>query len=162
MVTISAPLSATQAKTYYAEEWSNARQEYYSEGGEVLGQWYGQLAAEWGLTGPVKDDHYTRMADVQHPHTGEQLVRHQTNHTVTKANGQKVSAMEHRAGWDATFSAPKSFSVTALVAGDERLLQAHDIAVKKALDARDRAEAGPTAPADGLYLVAVKYPDAAG
>ncbi len=33
--------------------------------------------------------------------------------------------MEHRAGWDATFSAPKSVSLTALVGGDERLRQAH-------------------------------------
>ena len=34
--------------------------------------------------------------------------------------------------------------------------------VKKALEARDRAAAGATAPADGLYLVAVKYPDLPG
>lgn len=31
--------------------------------------------------------------------------------------------------------------------------------VKRALEARDRAAAGATAPADGLYLVAVKYPE---
>ncbi len=33
--------------------------------------------------------------------------------------------MEHRAGWDATFSAPKSVSLTALVGGDERVREAH-------------------------------------
>ena len=32
--------------------------------------------------------------------------------------------------------------------------------VRKALEARDRAAAGATAPAEGLYLVAVKYPNA--
>jgi tRNA pseudouridine38-40 synthase len=31
--------------------------------------------------------------------------------------------------------------------------------VKRALDARDRRAGGPTAPADGLYLVAVLYPE---
>ncbi len=34
--------------------------------------------------------------------------------------GGLVSPVEHRAGWDATFSAPKSVSLTALVGGDDR------------------------------------------
>ena len=43
--------------------------------------------------------------------------------------------MEHRAGWDATFSAPKSVSLTALVGGDFRVREAHREAVTAALDA---------------------------
>lgn len=40
----------------------------------------------------------------------------------------------HRAGWDVTFSAPKSISIIALVIGDERISVAHDEAVKTALN----------------------------
>jgi conjugative relaxase-like TrwC/TraI family protein len=42
--------------------------------------------------------------------------------------------MEHRAGWDATFSAPKSVSLTALVGGDDRVREAHRDSVRVALD----------------------------
>jgi conjugative relaxase-like TrwC/TraI family protein len=42
--------------------------------------------------------------------------------------------MEHRAGWDATFSAPKSVSVTALVGGDDRVREAHRESVRTALE----------------------------
>ncbi|GEQ99189.1 conjugative relaxase [Iodidimonas gelatinilytica] len=41
---------------------------------------------------------------------------------------------KHRAGVDLTFSAPKSVSVMALVAGDERLIEAHERAVRAVLD----------------------------
>jgi conjugative relaxase-like TrwC/TraI family protein len=42
--------------------------------------------------------------------------------------------MEHRAGWDATFSAPKSVSLTALVGGDDRVRVAHRESVNTALE----------------------------
>ena len=41
--------------------------------------------------------------------------------------------MEHRAGCDATFSAPKSVSITALVGGDTRVRVAHRESVRVAL-----------------------------
>lgn len=40
----------------------------------------------------------------------------------------------HRAGYDLTFSAPKSFSTMALVAGDTRLIDAHNEAMNKAME----------------------------
>jgi hypothetical protein len=44
-----------------------------------------------------------------------------------------VTSAEHRAGWDGTFSAPKSVSLTALVAGDDRVRKAHRESVRAAL-----------------------------
>jgi conjugative relaxase-like TrwC/TraI family protein len=49
-------------------------------------------------------------------------------------HGEKVKTMEHRAGWDATFSAPKSVSLTALVGGDENMRAAHRESVNVALN----------------------------
>jgi conjugative relaxase-like TrwC/TraI family protein len=133
MLTISKPLSAGQARRYHEEEFQNARENYYTEGEVIRGVWYGELASRWGLAGEVREDHFQRLADGQHPITGEQLVRHQTARVTKNTHGERVTTMEHRAGWDATFSAPKSVSLTALVGGDERVRQAHRESVRVAL-----------------------------
>jgi conjugative relaxase-like TrwC/TraI family protein len=133
MLTISKPLSAGQARRYHAEEFQNARENYYTEADQIRGVWYGQLADRWGLAGEVNEQHFQRLAEGQHPLTGEQLVRHQTAREMRNARGETVTPMEHRAGWDATFSAPKSVSITALVGGDARVRDAHRESVRVAL-----------------------------
>ncbi len=134
MLTISKPLSAGQAQAYHKEEFANAQGNYYSEGDRIRGEWHGKLAEEWGLRGDVQEDHFARLANGQHPMSGEQLVRYQAAREYTNERGETVSTMEHRAGWDATFSAPKSVSLTALVGGDEKVRQAHRESVEVALD----------------------------
>jgi conjugative relaxase-like TrwC/TraI family protein len=134
MLTISKPLSAGQARRYHAEEFQNAGENYYSEGDQIRGVWYGQLADHWGLAGEVGEEQFQRLAAGQQPITGEQLVRHQTARESRNARGEIVTTMEHRAGWDATFSAPKSVSITALVGGDERVREAHRQSVRVALN----------------------------
>ncbi len=138
MLTISKPLSAAQVRTYHAEEFSNARHNYYTHGDEIRGQWHGQLARQWGLSGDVQEAHVHRLADGRHPITGEMLVAHQTARTYTNERGEHVKTMEHRAGWDGTFSAPKSVSLTALVGGDARVTEAHRASVRVALDETER------------------------
>ena len=133
MLTMSKPLSAGHARRYHEEEFQNARENYYTEGAMIRGVWYGQLAERWGLVGEVREDQFERLAEGQHPMTGEQLVRHQTARETKNAHGENVTTMEHRAGWDATFSAPKSVSITALVGGDDRLREAHRESVRVAL-----------------------------
>ena len=138
MLTISKPLSAGQAQTYHREEFQNARENYYSEGETVRGEWHGRLAEQWGLRGEVNEEHFTRLAQGQHPMTGEQLVRHQTARDYTNERGDTVQSMEHRAGWDATFSAPKTASLTALVGGDHRVREAQRDSVQVALNELER------------------------
>ncbi|MHB8413615.1 MAG: MobF family relaxase [Candidatus Acidiferrales bacterium] len=134
MLTISNPLSASQAQAYHAEEFSNARENYYTQSDQIRGEWHGELAAEWDLKGEVSAEHFRWLSEGQHPITGEQLVQHRAAREYVNERGEKVKAMEHRAGWDATFSAPKSVSLTALVGGDERVRQAHQESVAVALD----------------------------
>lgn len=159
MLIISKPLSAGQAQTYHREEFSNAQENYYSEGDSIRGEWQGQLAVLWGLEGEVSEQQFARLTEGQSPTTGEQLVRHQTARSYQNSKGETIRSMEHRAGWDATFSAPKSVSITALVGGDKRIIESHRESVRIALYELERfvqARIGGNAPAQtsGKFVVA--------
>ena len=161
MLTISKPLSASQAKTYHAKEFTSAEQNYWKQDDRALGEWHGKLADKFGLAGSVDEEHFARLADGQHAITGEQLVRHRIVQEYESADGKTVAPVEHRAGWDATFSAPKSVSLTALVGGDDRVREAHRQAVNIALNELERytqARIGGNSPAETTgQFVAAKF-----
>jgi len=138
MLTISKPLSSTQAQTYHAKEFTAAEQNYWKQQDAIQGEWRGKLAEEFGLSGAVGASEFSRLAEGQHPASGEQLVRHRAVHECKTEDGRTVTPVEHRAGWDATFSAPKSVSLTALVGGDDEVRQAHRQAVAFALNELER------------------------
>ena len=96
-------LSLGQAETYYQEKYSH--DDYYSESHSVIGQWYGKAASALGLEGEVSEEQFRAVLRGLDPNTGAVL--------VNAAAGQS----ERRAGWDATFNAPKSVSIQALVGG---------------------------------------------
>jgi conjugative relaxase-like TrwC/TraI family protein len=113
VATISALTSAGQASSYYEAD------DYYAEGGFAPSEWLGQGAQALNLAGAVDRDQFARLLEGH-------------------VSGQSLGTMrdgewEHRPGWDITFSAPKSVSIMAEVAGDRRLIAAHERAVKTAL-----------------------------
>jgi conjugative relaxase-like TrwC/TraI family protein len=102
MLTISKPLSSGQAQAYHKEEFANARDNYYSEGDRVRGEWHGKLAEQWELKGEVKQEHFGRLAEGQHPISGAQLVQFRAPQEHTNERGEKVRTLEQprRVGCD--------------------------------------------------------------
>ncbi|MPY24478.1 conjugative transfer relaxase/helicase TraI [Shewanella sp. YLB-07] len=117
-----APSSGEGKDNYYLKEQSQ----------QPNTQWFGQLAEEAGMLGkPVEERQLTEV-----------LAGRLNQHRLKTRN-------EHaRNGFDFTFSAPKSVSLLALVGGDQRLMIAHDEAVKFALShiEQDAAQARQTDP----------------
>jgi conjugative relaxase-like TrwC/TraI family protein len=138
MLTISKALSAGQARTYHAREFVSETQTYWSRDAQVHSEWQGRLAEEWGLSDCVQAEQFARLSVGQHPESDAQLVKHQPARTYENEYGTKITSVEHRAGWDATFSAPKSVSLTALVGGDMRVRVAHRESVRVALGELER------------------------
>jgi conjugative relaxase-like TrwC/TraI family protein len=130
MVHISKPLTAGKATNYFKQEYTNADNSYYTQGQTLQGRWHGQFAEELGLTGAVTEEQFSRMALGQDPETGEQRVQHRN--TVKTQEGAEL---EHRAGFDLTFNAPKTVSLVALPGHDDRVRNAHAQSVIAALDA---------------------------
>jgi conjugative relaxase-like TrwC/TraI family protein len=159
MLTISKPLSSGQAQRYHKLEFTSETQNYYKQGDAVRGEWQGQLAARLGVSGEVSPLEFSRLAEGKNPATDEQMVRHRASMEYTNADGTTTKSVEHRAGWDATFSAPKSVSLTALVGGDDRVREAHRAAVTTALEELERytqARIGSNHPAEttGKFIAA--------
>ena len=133
VATISAIGSSAQASSYYEAD------DYYADGGLSPSEWQGEGAKELGLDGEVERDAFRDMLDGKLPDR-QQL--------GTTRDGK----LEHRPGWDVTMSAPKSVSIMAEVAGDRRLVGAHDRAVKAALGFAERHAAATRIREDGAAL----------
>lgn len=116
MISISAITSPAQAATYFGR-----RDDYYVRGQESPSEWHGQGAAPLCLSGEVDKEAFKDLLEGHLP-TGDTLGRFNA-----------VGEREHKPGYDLTFRPPKSYSVAALVGGDERLVEAHDQAVKTTL-----------------------------
>ena len=105
--------------------------DYYAEGEKVTGQWFGKGAEKLGLTGNVAHEQFERIRVGLHPETGEKLRQRKS----PAKDGSKDHA---RNLYDFTLSAPKSISIMSILGKDERLIQAHDRAVKAALAETER------------------------
>ncbi|MBC8641986.1 conjugative relaxase [Caballeronia sp. EK] len=105
---------------YAAAHYFSSADDYYAK--ENPGEWQGEGARHLGLTGPIEQAQLSRLLDGQLPN-GERI---QT--TFDPVDNKK------RMGLDLTFSAPKSVSMQALVAGDREVTAAHDRAVTRALE----------------------------
>lgn len=161
MLDISKPLTSGKVQSYYRAEYSSASNSYFTEGGALRGEWHGRLTPTLKLSGEVTATAFDRLAEGQHPETGEQLIKHRD--TIKTQAGEELG---HRAGWDLTFNAPKSISLTALVGGDEHLRAAHRNAVRAALDATEKyvqARIGGNNPAEttGRWIAATFEHDTA-
>ena len=120
-------LRAAKGPDYY-ERPEFARDDYYSERGEVRGEWAGRGAEALGLSGGPEEGELGALLDGRDPASGAVLAG-----TARRAGGNVA--------FDLTFAAPKSVSVLAAV-GDEAVrsavLDAHAAGVCAGLDYLER------------------------
>ena len=120
VTTLYASSAAATAK-YYTRYLTDAP-------GEVPGQWTGHQADLLGLSGEVSTEALQRLLSGCDPVSGVVLGYPLVDRTL--ASGRVVRAV---AGFDATFSAPKSLSVLAALTGDPGFAECHDVAVRAVL-----------------------------
>jgi len=94
--------------------------DYYTKGSDEHSEWAGKIAADLGLEGAVDPTTFKELLTGRV--AGRQLGRQRGD-----------DAVQHHPGWDFAVSAPKSVSIMALVAQDQRVLEAHELAVGEAI-----------------------------
>ena len=121
--------SAKQALAYYDHL---GLDDYYTRRAERPGRWAGRAADRLSLRGPVTQAEFEAALSGLDPKTGDRLVQY---------GGR---GREHSAGWDMTFSAPKSVSVLWALSDEQirrAVEQAHQSAVLAASGHLERAAA---------------------
>jgi conjugative relaxase-like TrwC/TraI family protein len=109
--------SASAAKNYHRQ--SLSKEDYYTEGQEIRGEWHGIGAMKLGLSGPVTQEAFNALCDNEKPGTDERL---------TQRNG------DHRTvGYDFNFHCPKSVSVAYEFTQDARILKAFRLSVNQTM-----------------------------
>ena len=121
--------------------------------GEIPGRWTGKQADLHGLAGDVNAEQLELILSGRHPVTGVTLGFPLTDRTTS--DGRLLRAVS---GFDATVSAPKSLSAWWAITGDNRLLEAHDAAVRAVIDALERYGATTRIRSNGQRL----HPDTNG
>jgi conjugative relaxase-like TrwC/TraI family protein len=149
----------TRAKIYsgqtYLENHLRAN-DYYSKGERVSGEWVGLGAEKLGLSGEVTPEQFEALRSNHHPLSGEQLTPRtkETRVASTREAGDDFRKRNHRQGseseveahrlkmgpqpnrvafYDFQCSAQKSVSIMGVLAGDDRLREAHERASRVAL-----------------------------
>lgn len=120
MITLSPVKSSGQALSYFSKD------NYYTEHeGLEESEWFGKGAQSLGLEGKVDKKEFFEVLNGNID--GQELGRK----SIDPETGELE--ISHRPGLDVTFSAPKSVSLMAEVAGDIGVREAHEEAVKSTL-----------------------------
>ena len=133
MLTMKAQYNLADAEKYFEQHLQVG--DYYMEGQEVLGEWFGKGAEDLGLSGVTQADEFLKLCENIHPQTRERLTQRQNAKRVTMdGDGNTHESANRRVFYDFTLSPPKSVSIVALAGNDQRIVQAHDEAVRTALN----------------------------
>lgn len=126
MLTAKTQMNLKNAKSYFREHLCVG--DYYAQGQQVRGHWFGSGAETLGLSGVVTEREFLRLVEGLHPETGAKLTMRRNG---SRREGTQVVG-NRRILFDFTISPPKSVSVVGLLE-DGRISGLHDQAVRTAM-----------------------------
>lgn len=110
-------VASRNAKEYFAQ--SLSKEDYYTEGQEVKGEWQGIGAGKLGLSGPANQVAFDALCENRKPGVNERLTQRNKDNRIV--------------GYDFNFHCPKSVSVAYEFTNDERILEAFKAAVTQTM-----------------------------
>ncbi|MBI2947470.1 MAG: relaxase domain-containing protein [Verrucomicrobia bacterium] len=96
-----------------------SKEDYYTEGQEIRGEWQGIGAEKLALSGAVDQESFGALCENKRPGTEERLTQ--------RTKGNRI------VGYDFNFHCPKSVAVAYEFTRDERILDAFKVSVNQTM-----------------------------